>query len=435
MVSDKRSIAYKVANAVTKLVGYRVTPDYDSGPRGTTLWYLEWANGLTEKQMTTKVRAAGRDVAGYHKDLLRLRRQSDQRNLVAAWLLHHDPLDPGNRTLGRSSAEWQAKEHFAVTSFPRDLPDDHELWTLVDEALAATDDSQQRWHAADAAIVYLATTGVQALRVRRWIDAVDRFSPHDPPPTRPPLDSHVVPPTVLDELGSALAAVAWHLGGANTTAHDPRVRLLTLEAVNRIVGERLDQRQLHHAMQAVADGASLSGLSVLLGLHRTTLSKRWPGSRADEILRPNAWLVANLDPWRTACTAATAAVQRLDHGSLFDRDLRSLAWSLARTVEVSGGWRDVADTPDQARAMLAALSRYRKGLADNPWATAPPAPLDPEVVAPLERLAALLADYDAAEPPRRRGGNHRRPPAPTSDDQDDEPDGDRNPAALTIRDS
>lgn len=417
MAPDKRTIAYRVADAVSRTVGYRVTPGYRSGPRATTQWYLEWVNGLTEKQMAAKVRAAGREVAGYHKDLLELRREADERHLVAAWLLHHDPLDPDNRTLNRSNAGWQAKKHFEITSFPRDLPDDHELWTLVDEAFEATTSHDRPWHDAEAAIVYLANTGVQALRVRRWLDAVDRLGPHDPPPPHPPLDARHVPDTVLAELDTALAAVAWHLGGANTIAHNPRVRLLTLEAVGRIVGERLDRKQLDHAMQAVADGDSLSRLSVLLGLHRTTLGKRWPGSRADAVLRPHAWLVANLDTWRTACADAAAAIQRLDDGILFDRDLRSLAWSLAHTVEIAGGWRDVAGTPEQARALLAALTAYRDRLARNSWAGSAPAPLAPEIAAPLDRLVALLADYDTAEAPNRRGGNRR--PAATAPEPDD----------------
>lgn len=165
MASDKRTIAYKVADAVSRTVGYRVTPGYRNGPRATTQWYLEWVNGLTEKQMAAKIRAAGREVSGYDKDLLELRREADDRHLVAAWLLHHDPA---RRTLDRSRAGWQARKHFEVTSFPRNLPDDHELWTLVDQAFEATADRDRTWaYDAEAAIVYLADIGVQALRVRR----------------------------------------------------------------------------------------------------------------------------------------------------------------------------------------------------------------------------------------------------------------------------
>ncbi|WP_367139680.1 hypothetical protein [Saccharothrix sp. HUAS TT1] len=413
MAPNKGTATRRVADALSAHFGHRFTADYSSGPRNTTVWRVEWTNGPTENEVTAVLPTVASGIYGYRADELRLRRNADERNLVAAWVLHHDPADPETRYQAASGARWQAEQYFAVTSFPRDLPEGHEAWTLADEALAA---GGSQWHDADKAVAYLAATGVQALRIRRWlaaVDLLDRLRPEDTPPPRPPLDVHVVPASVLDELGSALAAVAHHLGGGGTLAHDPRVRVLTLEAVRDIVAGLLDERQLHHAMQAVADGTALGRLSLLLGLSRTTLGKRWPGSRADAVLRPNAWLAANLDPWRTACVDAAAAVHRLDDGPLFDQDVRSLAWSLGRTADLAGGWRDLAGTPEQARSLIAALARYRDKLARNPWALAPPSPLDPEIAAPLERLAALLADYDIAEPPRRRGGNNR-PPTPTA---------------------
>jgi hypothetical protein len=266
--------------------------------------------------------------------------------------------------------------------------------------------------------------------MEHWLDQPDTPEPGPDHARRraapPPLHASMLAESTRRELDAVTAALVRDLAGNGPRRTDPRVGVLVAEAARAMLTQPLDDEQRRQALECVAEGTPLYTLSARIGKSHSTLAKRWNPTQFNHDLAPLAWLRQHEQQWAQACLDA-AAEARTSSQTTQGRHgwpVLALVSSLEHAATDShAGWRRLRDTPRTARTLLTALPQtHTRARQDRP----PPGPPDrhdhddklaaePAAGPALQRLGALLAQYDTAPTPPRRGGAHpARPPRHTN---------------------
>lgn len=390
----------KLAQLVSRRLNIPVEADYATEGRGTK-WYLQWSNGPTVETMRRHAKAAARGVPDVDFAEVAYQRNYDDRHVVAAWLHCAAPEE--------HAGPWMADSHFRETGFPDDIADHDPVWELVDYAFAVC--GGPGTHVGDV-IDYVAKIGVRGLRIEHWLDQLDTPGA-TAAPASPTLDMSMLSDSTRRELSAVAAAVIRDLAGRGPRRDDPRVQMLVAEAARTMVARPVDDLQREHTLLAVADGTPLYRLSELLGKSGSTLRKRWDTTRFNRDLAPLAWLHDHVQEWVQACGEAVAEVRGNKEISEA-RDVWLLSARLDRAADDAAvSWRRLQDTPETVRGLLTAVRNAQEKARrhDSLFRSAGQDEQNDPVAGPaLERLAGLLAAYDAAPVPQRRGGAHANRP-------------------------
>lgn len=334
-------------------------------------WELHWVDGPTVATMRTTAAAASRHLPQLETTKLHWRRGHTDLAVVAAALAHLRQ-HPGDRSGLRHRGDTLHRH----TENPEQL--EPTLLAQARYALARTA-RDGRWEDATDALAYLERTDTAGVAADLWLSTLP-CGECDSPPSGQEQPAPVVSADMLEpELRATMRQLVDRLVGSLTGSTDgegPRGlrRLWAAEQARHLLAADVDQRQRHTAAVECADGAGLRGLSKQLGLDASTLRKRWPDLQQEQV-PPLRWLREHTEQWRAAIIALT------NHTGLargLDRDQRERLLCLQHRAEAAG-WRDLIDTPETVRSLLAGLSRRRTDLGDE-----------------LTQLETLLADYDTA---------------------------------------
>lgn len=391
---------HKLARLVGKRTGIRVEAGFRTEGRSTH-WHLQWSNGPSAEVMGKHAKAAAKSVPGIAVADVGYQRDYGDRFVVAAWLR-------GVQRDGRDELDglrYAADSYFWSTSFPQDIPDDDELWSLVDHAFEVCGGPSTY---SQRVIEHIVDVGINGLRIERWRSAPARRDPRDAAASEmPKLDVSVLSQHTRSQLAGVVSAIKRELVGRGPHSRDLLVQVMVGEATREILQRQIDQDQRRQALLAVADGTPLYQLSSMLGLSPSTLGKRWDTEQFGRDLAPLVWLREHDEEWTRACVAAAAAARANSDDLRAARDMPYLVGTLERTADTAaGGWRRLIGTPDSARSLLEADRQARESARSRrrQWSNTRHEPEDDVPDAALARLAELLAQYDAAPVPRRRGG-------------------------------
>ncbi|MFI5736074.1 hypothetical protein ACIA49_38530 [Kribbella sp. NPDC051587] len=404
----------KLALLVAKRAAIRVEADYSTEGRSTK-WYLQWDNGPSKALMLRHAKAAAKAVDGLDVAEVGFRRYCSERHVVAAWLLRSPDLDTGHARI-----LWASETYVDKISFPDDLADDDPLWELVDYAFDLCGGPST---SADTVLTHVARIKLRGLRMEHWLDQIDSADPATASQHLGPLLSAAgLSERTRENLRSVTADIMHDLSGNGPRQADPRVRVLAAEAARAALTQPLDDEQRRLAIESVAAGTALYKLSRWIGKSDSTLLKRWNTAEFNEDLAPVAWVRQHHTKWAQAFLAAIAELEANHDLVRHNRDIRQMV-NMAKAVlgREDANWQSFLGSPETARTLIAAAEldlaeqqRDRKKYrlvdeTDDSGLQMGPA---------LQRLAELLAEYDAARPPQRRGGAHpRQSPQPRGDEQ------------------
>lgn len=349
--------------------------DYYGRDRG---WHLTWVDGPPVETLRTHAVKAARHLPQVDAPALRYRRDETAEAVIAAFVAYVEthPADAGPAALhGPSYDALRAYDH---TDIGRLDPRVREIATFVVERIGV----RGAYDEADQAIAHIAKIGLNAIRIDMWLADSSQADWQLSPPA---LDPAAVSPEARSDLARALDRVTRELTGRTDHANDPRVQLLVTETLRDQLVEQIRARQRHTLALALAERISLSSLSRMMGLSKSTLGMRY-GPDLDIVLTPLTWLRDNAAEWAEAC----ARVAKILEGNLaFRAELRS---DITALRPKSTQWRSLIGTPEIARRVLHTIGSARVGA-------------EPAFLA----LRDLLLAHDTAPPPSRRERHLRRP--------------------------